>query len=361
MRTRRRRDDVSSPNPPRAIRRAVGVALLAVVLAGIGYPLWWGQHSALTAKQLLRRTGIDLSHSRDPQRSPGTPPCVLTSTPSSAGSSSQAKPSGVLEVPSISVIAPVLDGTDDAVLTAAVGHDPSTPWPGAVGTSILLAHDVSFFSHIDELNPGQPIVWQSGCSKSTFEVTGSAVMRPGQSIPPQSSGIGLALVTCWPTDALWWTPQRYVVEAKFVSTTIAPPQRALTDPGPGRLTVPAAPDLVAQGLSLDENPVVLGTFSVTGTPSAAYVSGPGPLDAAGAAVTEYIAARKAVESQNLQWWQSIAEPGVPMPQQWQEPGPLDLHIGVEQTQVLNVTLSSGPATMDLVVSGGAVRVASVGD
>lgn len=356
----------------RRLRQGAGLALLVVVVTGSGYPLWWGHHAQVSSADLLRRAGVvpasTIGRHASAQNGPvkgipigsfETPPCVSATTPS-AGEVTEPNPAGVLEIPSISVVAPVLDGTDDATLAIAVGHDPSTPWPGDVGTSILLAHDVSFFSHIDQLGVGQSVIWQSGCSKSTFEVTGSAVMLPGENISPQPGGNGLALVTCWPTDALWWTPQRYVVEAKLVSTTLALTTPSWPAPPGDGLAVPAAPSLEATGLALDDNPTSLGTLRLTGTPSPVYASGPGPLEAANAAISGYIAARKSVEAQNMSWWQSIAEAGVAMPTSWQEPEPLDVSLNVDGDQVVNITMTSGPATLGLVVSGSTLRVASVG-
>jgi sortase A len=355
------------------LRCGAGLALLAVVGAGVGYPLWWGHRSTESSAELLSRAGV--APAKDVTRHPSgesqprhdmavdglEATCVRASPPLAHSASPDSTPAGVLEIPSIAVVAPVLQGTDDAALAIAVGHDPSSPWPGAVGTSILVAHDVSFFSHIDELSVGQSVIWQSGCSTSTFDVTTSAVMHPGEDIPLQPSGDGLALVTCWPTDALWWTSQRYVVEAKLVSTTLAPSPQAWPAPQGAELTVPAAPSLVATGLSLDDNPVSLGTLTLTGTPSASYSSGPEPLDAANAAISEYIAARKSVDGQNQSWWQSIAEPGVAMPQSWLEPAPLNMRINVDDEEALNMTLTSGPVTVVLDVSRGTLRVASVTD
>jgi sortase (surface protein transpeptidase) len=56
-----------------------------------------------------------------------------------------------LEIPSLGVRAPVLQGLSDSVLNVAAGHDPASPWPGDVGESIIEAHDVSYFARISAL------------------------------------------------------------------------------------------------------------------------------------------------------------------------------------------------------------------
>jgi hypothetical protein len=69
---------------------------------------------------------------------------------------------------------------------------------------------------------------------------------------------------------------------------------------------------VAQGLTLATNSVLMGTMTVTGTPSPAYVEGPGPLAVQSSAVESFIAGVKALEQNQLGWWNTIA-PGVAVP------------------------------------------------
>ena len=45
--------------------------------------------------------------------------------------------------------APVEEGTDDQELNVAVGHDPQSVWPGVDGAAVFLAHDVSYFVHLN--------------------------------------------------------------------------------------------------------------------------------------------------------------------------------------------------------------------
>ncbi|HEV2361832.1 MAG TPA: sortase, partial [Acidimicrobiales bacterium] len=170
---------------------------------------------------------------------------------------------GILEVPAIDVRAPVVQGLGDAQMNVAVGHDPPTPWPGYPGESIVEAHDVSYFSAIDTLKIGQEVTWEDACRTRTFKVVGTVVTKPGAPIPTAPGGTGLALITCYPTDALFWTSYRFMVETALVSTSergsqpVAPvePVEPATD-----LVVPAPADLVAEGLTLQDNSIYLGTL-----------------------------------------------------------------------------------------------------
>ena len=119
---------------------------------------------------------------------------------------------GLLEAPKISLTAPVQQGTSDAVLNVAVGHDASSVWPGTDGTAVFNAHDVSYFLNIDHLSAGDRLVYQTACNEYDFVVQGHAVVTAGSPVY-NTPGPSVTLVTCWPTNALWFTPDRYVVTA----------------------------------------------------------------------------------------------------------------------------------------------------
>ena len=76
--------------------------------------------------------------------------------------------SGILTVPALNLSAPVEEGTDDQELNVAVGHDPQSVWPGVDGAAVFLAHDVSYFVHLNELKPGDVITYQTVCTTVQF-------------------------------------------------------------------------------------------------------------------------------------------------------------------------------------------------
>jgi hypothetical protein len=257
-------------------------------------------------------------------------------------------------------VAPVVEGVSDAVLNVAVGHDPASPMPGAAGEAILEAHDVSYFSSLNRLRPGENVIWARGCRRWEFKVVSTTVSGPGAVVPTPPSGFGIALVTCWPSDALWWTPDRFVVETTLSSVASSAPSQA-PDVTPVDLVVPAPQALVRLGLGLEDNPVVLGTLGVEGSPATAWRLGPGPLDAARIGLEDYFALRRAVESQNRLWWSKLALPAVPLPSAWSNAGVVDTIVHARGESVDEVDLVSAGETVVLVVRGRdlmAARVAS---
>jgi sortase A len=307
----------------------VGLVLIWGALGVLGYRLGWQIHSNRGQDALLRSAG----------RSGGSA-CKPQGTPTSDG-----QLGGVLDMPKLNVTAPVEAGTDDAELNVAIGHADSTPWPGTPGTSVLLAHDVSYFAHLDQLTPGDTVNYQVGCATHVFHVVGHVIVKAGAPVP-QLSGNGLVLDTCWPTNALFYTPDRYLVEAQEVSVQTsktasnATPQQWATG-----YTAPAPPQLVAQGLTLSTNTQPMGVLQLTGTPDGGWAQSPAPLALETAALEAYFGGLHSASQNRTDWW-SLLAPNVPMPAPLSganvsgHNGPLNVTITAQGSTPTTVTLST---------------------
>jgi LPXTG-site transpeptidase (sortase) family protein len=272
---------------------------------------------------------------------------------------------GVLDIPALGLQAPVEEGTDDAELAVAAGHAPASVWPGAVGTAVVLAHDVSYFVHLGDLKTGDLITYRNQCSTVSFRVTGQQVVTSGAPVY-NSSTPTLVLDTCWPTNALFFTSQRLLVTAAEVPNlpTPANPHAAtvgsawssrplsapVVDSQTYTTTAPAA--LVAQGLTLTQNEAPMGTMTLTGDTSPAFEESPGPLSLVAASLEAYFGGVHASEQVRSDWWSAVA-PGVPMPVPLTggsitgHDAPLDVAIGSVGGTPSTVTLTTA-----VTVSGG---------
>ena len=215
---------------------------------------------------------------------------------------------GLLEAPALGMVAPVLQGTGDSVLSDAVGHDPASVWPGQAGTSVLSAHDVTWFSRIAQLKAGNEIRYVTPCRTYIYRVTSHAVVTAGSPVYG-SKTTRLVLDTCYPFDALFITSTRYLVYADLISSapTHAMAARPVRWPPPA---VPAPAQLAAQGLDLAHNPVPLGTLRLTGSPARAWRQSSAPLQFEAAALTEYFGIIRSAARQERAWWADLA-PSVP--------------------------------------------------
>jgi sortase A len=327
-----------------------GLIVMAAAVGAIAYPLWWIHRSEATGYDLLREHLLVRPHTR------GTHRCMPTRPQRYSRSVHLA---GILEIPSLGVRAPVLQGLSDSVLNVAAGHDSTSPWPGRLGESVIEAHDVGYFARISALRRGDRVIWLDACTEQTFRVVSTEVSAPGTEILPPPNGRGLALITCYPTNALFWTPYRFVIEAEMVSSArLTTPQPRLTV-AVTHLRVPAPRALVAEGLTLQSNSILLGHLSTIGHPSAAFLQSPAGLDAQKAALESYFGAEKAIAAGNAAWWRDLAVPGLRMPPAWSKNDAVSVTIDVQGNSVRSVTLWSAAFRMRLVVRHGALLIASV--
>ncbi|HET9093406.1 MAG TPA: class D sortase [Acidimicrobiales bacterium] len=282
--------------PVAVARSVVGATLLWGSAAVGGYAVSWTLRSEHAAHRVDSSGGTHLASSAG----------FDASTSCRAGTPRVGQLAGFVEIPSLSLRAPVEQGESGPVLSDAVGHDVSSVWPGADGTAVLAAHDVSYFARIGSLRPGSRIVYVSACRRVTFEVTGHRIVPSGSPVA-DSSGPTLVLDTCWPNDALWWTPDRELVLAREVSSRPAARHSSSSSrPATPPIAVPAPPALLAEGLTLDTNPTLLGTMAVTGSPASSFVESPGPLEVEQAALTAYYGTLHAIASGRRDWFDALA-------------------------------------------------------
>jgi len=229
----------------------------------------------------------------------------------------QGQLSGILSIPAIHLQAPVEEGTEDQELNVAVGHAPASVWPGLAGTSVFLAHDVSYFVHLNALKPGDVITYSTACNTWKYQVSDQQVVAAGSSVPNTTSAT-MVLDTCWPPNALFFTSQRLLIHAAEVGTatkggSLDPSKEFVNTVQSTNYTTSAPPQLQAQGLSLDQNYAPMGTMSLVNA-SVGFAQSPGPLSLEAAALETYFGGLHAANQQNSGFWSALA-PGVAMPAQ----------------------------------------------
>lgn len=348
-------------------RRALLVGSVALMVGGgaIGWRVYsFYRHSAVAGAKLERQVESSIIQAR---RLPSICASAASADPmmtegGMSGASTPSLPSAtaLVKIPVLSVEAPVVDGTDDPQLAVAVGRDPSSAAPGQPGTMVLAAHDVTWFSGISGLSNGDSVEIETQCHTYIYDVTGHAVVPRGSPVYSSTSGApGLVLVTCWPTDALFLTTQRYLVFAQLVQTQSnsgtldAPPVPSVS------LTIPLAGPLASQDLTPDGNNAPLGELSFTGAPSPSWRQSPASLETESAALTEFFATLRAAAQHQPSWLSPLAAPRGP--DLWAGTIPLhgatithywsavDISLNVIGTSVQSVTietkvaLAGGPA------------------
>ena len=238
------------------------------------------------------------------------PGCTHSATSPPVTSADGQLVDAVLQVPKLELVAPVLQGVDTLELNVGVGHVPTSSWPGFTGTDVLSAHDVTWFSRINHLIPGDHIAMVTPCHTFEYTVVSHRVVKAGSPVPQSTHG-RLVLDTCYPLNALFTTPKRFVVEASLSAVTNA---GTVTDPSSAAPPLPAVPApaaLAAQGLDPAHNKAPLGVLTLHGSPPPKWQESEAPAQAEALALELYFAALRSANQDEPSWWVAIG-PRVPI-------------------------------------------------
>lgn len=323
-----------------------GIVLLATGL----FVLWrihaYKQHARTAAAYLVRS---ERARAVDVQHDSAAVGCraPLPSDPRAGAARA------VLEIPSLGVTAPVLAGTGNAQLDRGVGHLTASAWPDQAGVVVLEAHDVTFFSALDKLAPGARLTIDAPCHTWSYAVHRTDVVAKGSPIP--ATAPGLVLVTCWPTNALYYTSHRFVVTADLVSVAGGPPGAT---PAAAALPVvrPSLPSaLASQDLSLDRVRLPVGTLTEAPTIAADVRQSGSALAAADAVERLMVASLLTASEQRQAWWSALA-PTVP----YSNLGPLRGALPARWQSSVNLSLQGSGQTITGASASGTAWLPEVG-
>jgi sortase A len=126
---------------------------------------------------------------------------------------------GTIEIPKIGLSHRVMHGISLRNIDLGPSHWPGTAMPGEVGNTVFAGHRVTHthpFLRINELVPGDLVIFHIGGLKSTYSVTGSEVVFPDNlSIVDQTDTATGTLFACHPPHS---AKQRYVVHLALVDS-----------------------------------------------------------------------------------------------------------------------------------------------
>lgn len=263
--------------PIRFLYAGIGI----VLISGGAYVLWaipeFYLHSNEVGSELLNQANDVITASAVDFSKAGTTPVPMEGL------------LGEIRIDKLSLAAPLLQGTDEKQINVAAGHLTTSVLPGEQGTSVIAAHNATWFRHIDELKPGDVIHVDTTTGDYEFSVKTSKIVKTGDPLynSPNST---LVLETCYPLNALYLTPYRYLVFADLIG---ADNQTAEGGAAPQLFDVlyhTNVPDkLRTEGLTLKTNSLPMGSLTYEGTPSDRYVQSNAPLNAAHAMVELYLA------------------------------------------------------------------------
>jgi sortase A len=123
-----------------------------------------------------------------------------------------------IQIPAISVDAPVVQGDGPEQLKKGVGQNIGSVNPGKIGNVILSAHNDVYgeiFRDLDQLQPGDKIVLHTNQRAYTYIVMGTEVVEPTHiQVMDQTADPIVTLISCYP---YFVDDQRIIVQARLES------------------------------------------------------------------------------------------------------------------------------------------------
>ena len=129
-------------------------------------------------------------------------------------------PLGVLEIPSIELEVPLLEGSDDLTLNRGVGHIEGTTAPDGIGNVGIAGHRDGFFRGLKDLRLGDTMDLCTEKGNSRYVVDEILIVPPENvSVLAPRSKPALTLVTCYPFYFVGSAPLRYIVHASITDSS----------------------------------------------------------------------------------------------------------------------------------------------
>jgi sortase A len=199
---------------PRLARAGSATALaVAVLLAVLGLTLV-GQGLYIHAKALLAQVLLERAFAQTLASGQVVKPWSWADT----------WPVARIEVPRLRQSAIVLAGASGQALAFGPGHVEGTPEAGEAGTAIYSAHRDTHFAFLRNVVIGDEIrVTRRDGAQFRYRITHHSIVRfDASGIDPLAGGHRLVLATCWPLDAKFAGPLRYLVHAELLAEAARP-------------------------------------------------------------------------------------------------------------------------------------------
>ncbi len=209
---------VRTTRPKRGLRW-LETLLLVVGLAAVDYYIW------INADTVIYQAYEEWKFDRE-LKAP-----VDTNAPKTVEIRPQRTPDeviGRLEIPRLNIRAIVREGDGEDTLHHAVGHVPSTAFPGDIGNVGFAAHRDTFFRPLRNIRKNDRIFVSTLNGTYEYQVQTTQIVNPDDvSVLKASASKELTLVTCYPFYYIGSAPHRFIVHAIQVAATPQTPQQQI--------------------------------------------------------------------------------------------------------------------------------------
>ena len=197
-----------------SIRKVVAGLLIAAGIAIMAVPFFWRTTGEKQTEQLISEFERTLEDDQDEKKDVEEEQTSITKADDAILEAGHVI--GIIEIPSIDIRYPVMEGTTGAVLNAGIGHIPETAGIGESGNCVLCGHNGSrygtFFTPLNQISIGDvvTIIDKKG-QAHIYKVTETEVVNPyDNSIKTQGEEKEVTLFTCSQKGTM-----RFVVKCRY--------------------------------------------------------------------------------------------------------------------------------------------------
>ncbi|MFA2811614.1 class D sortase [Bacillus mycoides] len=197
----------------------IGIILMAIGLfMGSYYAVEWYKGKS-SAQELTKEEIKSLKNIQDNQLSHETP--VTSQVPSSQTEHKEGEKVAMLNIPKIKKRFSIYWGANDATLKKGVGMFVSdlTTTPSGGGHTVLSGHRDTVFTELGELKEKDNLIVEYDNTMYTYEIQKMWITHADdRTVIVKKEEPTLTLTTCYPFDYIGDAPDRYIIEAKLITS-----------------------------------------------------------------------------------------------------------------------------------------------
>lgn len=128
---------------------------------------------------------------------------------------------GTLRLKELNKSMPIVEGTGRSSLKLGAGHYVDSVLPGVKDNSVIAGHRETVFKSLGKLKVGHHVIAKTSAGTFTYKVTGTRIVDDNdRTVIVPTTEATLTLITCYPFEAYGPKPQRYIVSAQLISSTL---------------------------------------------------------------------------------------------------------------------------------------------
>jgi sortase A len=125
---------------------------------------------------------------------------------------------GRLEIASLGLNVPIVEGYDPSSLRAGVGHIAGTALPGGLGNMALAGHRDTYFRPLRNIRRGMILAVFAADGRYDYTVDSTSIVKPEDvSVLAIHDTPEMTLITCYPFEYIGSAPNRFIVRAHLAS------------------------------------------------------------------------------------------------------------------------------------------------